>query len=219
MDPTCRTSSDRPPGVTLVAIAGGSGSGKSWLGNQLRRQLSPGAAKLSLDDFYLDLAMLHPRVRDRRNFDHPAALDWAAAGAWLEQVQAGNRPPRPDYVFQSHTRRPRLRPWSFRPLVLVEGLWSWWPQESRRWFALRIFCEAPEELRFRRRLERDRHQRGRSAASIRRQWNEQSEPMFRRHVLPLRDSADVILGPEPTPGQLNELAGFIRKLSGLASND
>jgi len=72
--------------VTLVAIAGGSGSGKTWLAAALRRRLRGTAALLSIDDFYRDLAHLPPNRRTRVNFDSPAAIDWVAFESALRAI-------------------------------------------------------------------------------------------------------------------------------------
>ena len=57
----------------LIAIVGGSGSGKSWLAQRLADQFGADAGLLSLDDFYCDLSHLSPEEREQTNFDHPSA--------------------------------------------------------------------------------------------------------------------------------------------------
>ncbi|HXE43436.1 MAG TPA: hypothetical protein VN516_10455, partial [Candidatus Baltobacteraceae bacterium] len=57
--------------VKLIAIVGGSGSGKSWLAAELKKRLDAQAALLSLDDFYFDLSGLTPEARAGINYDHP----------------------------------------------------------------------------------------------------------------------------------------------------
>src|SRR6266478_8182760 len=53
----------------LIAIAGGSGSGKTWLAEKLLAILRGKAAHLSLDDFYRDRSHLSPARRAKLNFD------------------------------------------------------------------------------------------------------------------------------------------------------
>jgi uridine kinase len=198
--------------VVLVAIAGGSGSGKTWLAQALRRRLGRRAALLSLDDFYRDLGHVPPARRARRNFDQPAAIDWPALAAVLDDIAAGGRPPVPRYDFSRHTRRDRPRRWSPRPVVLVEGLWPWVRPALRERFDLRIYRDAAAPLRRERRLERDVRERGRTAASVQRQWREQVEPMFRRHVAPQRDRAHVVVGGELPETVLEDLSRRILAL-------
>ena len=49
----------------LIAIVGGSGSGKTWLAGRLAEEFGGEAGRLSLDDFYLDLSHLPPAERPR----------------------------------------------------------------------------------------------------------------------------------------------------------
>ena len=58
-----------PASNRLVAIVGGSGSGKGWLADRLLRLLGDDAGHLSLDDFYRDCSHLPPDRRALVNFD------------------------------------------------------------------------------------------------------------------------------------------------------
>lgn len=204
-----------PPHPTLlVAIAGGSGSGKTWLAHALRRRLRPHAALLSLDDFYRDLSALPPSRRARVNFDDPAALDWNLLRHCLKEIQAGRPVVLPRYDFATHTRRPSGRRWRPRPIVLVEGLWPWSRPGMARFFAFRCFRDGAEELRLARRAERDTRERGRSRASVFRQWRRQVQPMYDRHIGPQRRQAHEILGNEVHPRDLARLADHVMQLAG-----
>ena len=63
----------------LVAVVGGSGSGKTWLATRICTLLGDKACHLALDDFYLDRSHLAPEQRVRLNFDVPQAIDWPGA--------------------------------------------------------------------------------------------------------------------------------------------
>src|SRR5512140_3253218 len=88
----------------LVAIVGGSGSGKTWLARRLQRRLAPEAARVSLDDFYRDRSRLSPARRARLNFDHPRSIDWAEFERVLGRLSAGRSARVPRYDFRTHCR-------------------------------------------------------------------------------------------------------------------
>lgn len=198
--------------VTLVAIAGGSGSGKTWLATALRRRLRGSAALLSIDDFYRDLSHLPPNRRTRVNFDSPAAIDWVAFESALRAIADGGAPELPLYDFSRHTRAEQVRRWQPRAIVIIEGLWPWVRSRLRGLFALRLYRAAETELRFARRLRRDVRERGRQPADITRQWRAQVEPMFTRHVAPQRRHAHAVLGAKLTASDINRWARRIREL-------
>lgn len=203
------------PRVVIVAIAGGSGAGKSWLAAELTRRLRPHAGVLALDDFYRDLSALPASRRDRINFDTPDAVDWELFDACLDRIRSGRPVAIPRYDFSTHARRPTPRRWVTRRVVLVEGLWPWVRRAQQRHYALRVFVEGPPDLRLSRRLTRDASERGRNPTDIRRQWREQVEPMFATHVEPQASDADAVLGPEPDKSQVEALALLIRRLADL----
>lgn len=200
------------PPVVLVAIAGGSGSGKTWLASALRRRLQPHAGLISLDDFYRDLSHLPLRERRRTNFDSPAAIDWRSFETALRAIARGESPLLPRYDFARHTRASRPHRWRRRDVVVIEGLWPWVKPWLRRLFSLRIYRSATAEVRYLRRLHRDVRLRGRTPANVARQWQTQVEPMYARHVAPQRRTADLVLGGVVSPAQITELAERIRRL-------
>src|SRR5690242_20303132 len=91
----------------LVAIVGGSGSGKTWLTPRLVQALAPHAIRLCLDDFYRDRSHLTLPQRCRLNFDHPRAIDWTRLEQVLRGLLAGRKVRVPCYDFTIHSRSNR----------------------------------------------------------------------------------------------------------------
>ena len=200
----------------LIAVAGGSGSGKSWLARQLCLRLRPHAAILSLDDFYRDLAHLPLAERAAKNFDAPGAIEWPLVRSCFEAIQRGGPVLLPCYDFSSHTRRPTPRRWQPRRIVIIEGLWPWWRADLQPLYALKIFRAGPDSVRLARRLARDVQQRARTPDSVQQQWAKQVQPMYARYVRPQMASADVNLPHDIPSARLDLLEHQIRALAGLA---
>ena len=201
----------RTRSVRLIALTGGSGSGKSWLARRLQRRLGPLAGVLSLDDFYRDLSSLSLRERHRINFDHPDAIEWSLFHDCLQRLQRGETVALPRYDFATHTRRARPRIWRPKPVVLLDGLWLLHRPELRRLYDLSVFCACPAELRLERRLARDQRERGRRRASVLRQFREQVAPMHDRFVEPQAGHAHLVAGPDITPEELAKLETKVRE--------
>ena len=203
--------------VHLIAIVGGSGSGKTWLARRLRQRLGRNAGLISLDDFYRDLSALPRRERNRRNFDDPAAIEWKLFLQTLAQIKRGEPAVIPRYDFASHTRRLRPRLWKPKPVVLLEGLWLLREPRARRLYSLSIYLNAGSDMRLRRRMARDRKERGRSRASVLRQFREHVEPMHGRFVAPQARYADIVLDSPVGSEALYKLAAMVEELTGRAS--
>jgi len=199
--------------VHLVAIAGGSGSGKTWLARRLRRRLGNITGLLSLDDFYCDLSTVPKRERDRRNFDDPTAIEWSLFLETLARIKRGAPAAIPRYDFASHTRRPRPRLWTPKPVVLLDGLWLLREPRARRLYSLSVYLNTPGEVRLQRRVARDRRERGRSRASVLRQFHAHVEPMHERFVAPQARHADIVLDLPIGDVTLGKLAAMVEELT------
>lgn len=201
----------RPPAV-LVAIVGGSGSGKTWLAEQLKLNLGHKAERLSLDDFYQDRSHLSPGRRARVNFDHPRAIDWKAVELALRACSDRSTALVPCYDFSTHCRSHKTRRLGPAPLVIVDGLWLLRSPAMRRFFSLTIYLDCSARIRLQRRLERDVRSRGRSSNSVRQQFHSTVEPMHKRYVAPQSRWADLILSENVRPAEVRALARRIEQL-------
>lgn len=192
----------------MIAVVGGSGSGKSWLASWLGAELGGSAAHLCLDDFYQDFGHLPEHQRDGVNFDDPAAIDWECLRGVIGCLDRGETARIPQYDFTTHLRKPVTRAFENSGLVVMEGLWLLHPEWLREKISVSIFVECPEDERLRRRIERDVFERGRTEASVRRQFFEHVKPMHDRFVEPQRDTATHRVN---SPMEPHELAGLLRE--------
>lgn len=175
--------------IRLIAVVGGSGSGKTWLAAELAGWFGADAAHLCLDHFYQDLGHLPEPERELVNFDDPAAIDWEALRVVLESLERGEVARVPVYDFAEHVRKEETVELESRPLVVLEGLWLLHPEWLREKFALSVFVDCPEEMRLLRRVERDVITRGRTEESVRKQFAEHVQPMHACFVEPQRELA------------------------------
>jgi len=196
----------------LIAITGGSGSGKTWLAKKLKRQFGRRAGLLSLDDFYRDLSGLPAKARDKVNFDHPEAIDWVLFLHCLKQIRRGEKTLLPRYDFCTHTRHARPRVWQPRPVVFIDGLWLLSQPKFRRVYAFSVYADCAEEVRLARRLARDQQDRGRSRASVLRQWRSHVKPMHDQHVAPQVKVARMVFNQDSTHESLASLGQIVEKL-------
>jgi uridine kinase len=197
----------------LVAIVGGSGSGKTWLARKLRAALGPQAVSISLDDFYQDRSHLPPAKRERINFDHPQAIDWLCVKHVLRECLSGRPAQSPGYDFKTHCRRPETRTFHPKTFVLMDGLWLLHRPALRRLFHLRVFIECPQRTRLQRRLNRDLRSRGRTEDSVKRQFRKNVEPMHARFVTPQKRWADLVLKHNFGKPEVRQLAQRLRTLA------
>ena len=195
----------------LIAIAGASGSGKTTLAQRLAAALIPPAAVLPLDAYYRDRPQATPEELDTANYDAPEAIDATLLEAHVQQLCAGRAVERPSYDFNAHRRtgaRRTVRPGCY---VIVEGILALHWSTLRNLYDTSVFMCIDEATALARRLARDCESRGRSPASVRRQWEETVWPMYRRHVEPTARFADIVVdGAVPIAAGLTAVLAHVR---------
>ena len=183
-----------------IAVAGGSGSGKTSLTRALVEALGEdGCCVLDHDSYYHDLSDRPLSLRQRTNFDHPDSLDNALLQRHLDALLRGAAVERPIYDFATHTRTDATKPVETRPVVICEGILLLAVPALRRSFDLRVFVDAPADVRALRRLRRDIVERGRTVESVVKQYFDTVRPMHEQFVEPARRTADLVLDWQLSP--------------------
>jgi uridine kinase len=187
----------------VIGVAGGTGSGKTTVANQiLQRVGAEHVAYIPHDAYYRDLSDLPSPQRARVNFDHPDSLETALLVTHLRDLRAGHTIEIPIYDFTTHTRTRRTQRVEPAPVVLIEGILIFAEPELRELLDVKLYVDTDADVRFIRRLRRDVEERGRSVESICEQYLSTVRPMHLEFVEPSKRYADVII-PE---GGFNEIA-------------
>jgi len=195
----------------LIGIGGCSGSGKSVMSRRLIDLLGASSAIVCLDSYYRDLSHLSLDQRSHCNFDHPDALDWDLLLSDLGGLRAGLTVEVPVYRFETHRRALARRQVDPSDFVLVEGILALYHRQVRTLLDLKVFVDTPDEECFRRRLERDVKERGRTPESVKAQYDRTVRPMALQYVLPSRPLADLIVsGMDPPEYSSRTIVQMVR---------
>ena len=178
----------------LIGIAGGSGSGKTLVARTIVRELgSDRVVIIDQDSYYKDLEAIPPGEREGRNFDHPDAFDQDLLREHVRELLAGRPIEQPIYDYGAHRRLAEKRVIGEHSVIVLEGILIFVDPELRALMDIKLFIDADADVRFIRRLRRDLIERGRSADSIIRQYEESVRPMHLQFVEPSKRWADVII--------------------------
>ena len=181
----------------LVGIAGGSGSGKSYVTEALLREPGDkGVVAIQQDSYYRDLSHLPPDERADVNFDHPDAVDVALLMHHIDDLLMGKTVNTPIYDFTRHMRSENTRCVEPVKLIILEGILILAISELRELMDIKVFVDTDSDVRFIRRLRRDIRERGRSIESVIHQWETTVRPMHRMFVEPSKRHADIVVSGE-----------------------
>lgn len=182
------------PVPIVIGIAGGSGSGKTTVAQEILNRVGPARiAYLPHDAYYRDLSGLPPAQRAEVNFDHPNALETELLIQHILQLKQYQPIELPVYDFSVHTRTAQTVLIKPQRVIMVEGILIFAEPELRKLFDIRIFVDTDSDLRFIRRLQRDLSERGRTTESVIHQYLKTVRPMHLEFVEPSKRYADIII--------------------------
>jgi uridine kinase len=176
----------------IVGIAGGSGSGKTYLAREIAADLGETkAVVLSMDQYFLsdvgDVAEM-----GHVNFDHPSHLDFRALISHVRQLRAGRSVWAPEYDFKTMVQTPRSIKVEPRPVILVEGLFIL-AEPMVSLCDLTLFLDVAADERLLGRILRDIRERSAEIEHVIDRYQRFVRPSYRIFVEPTKQNADVVV--------------------------
>ena len=189
--------------VTVIGVAGGTGSGKSTLVKRLQEAFrSEDVATLCHDYYYKAHPELSYEQRTQLNYDHPQAFDTDMLVEHIRALKNNQTIERPVYSFVEHNRTDEKVPVKPSKVIIIDGILIFENKELRDLMDIKVFVDTDADLRLARRILRDVRERGRSMESVINQYTSTVKPMHEEFVEPSKRYADVII-PE---GGFNSVA-------------
>ena len=198
--------------ILVIGIAGGTGSGKTTLMNNLITEFSDVVTVLSHDNYYKRHDELTYEERCRLNYDEPDALETDLMARHLDILRQGGAIDCPVYDFTVHNRSDKTIRITPERVIIVEGILIFENKELRDLMDVKIFVDTDADIRLCRRILRDFRERGRTLESVVDQYQTTVKPMHEKYVEPSKKFADIIV---PEGGKnlvaLDMIMGRIRR--------
>jgi len=196
----------------IIGIAGGSGSGKTSLVNELKKSFSPEEiCFISQDDYY------HPRELQKKdkegieNFDRPESINHQEMNRDIKKIIAGEVIERIEYLYNNKNATPRKLVFAPAPILIVEGIFVFHYKKIRKKLDMKIFVDAKENLKVIRRISRDRVERGYPLDDVLYRYQKHILPAFEKYILPYRDRSDIVINNNKDfKNGLSMLNGFLK---------
>lgn len=200
----------KPNRPLFIGLAGGSGSGKTTIAEDVVDRLEGRVALLHHDAYYRHRVDLTLEERTRLNYDHPDSLETELLIEHLERLRSGLAVELPVYDFAEHLRSEETVRIAPARVVVIEGILVLSDARLRSELDLKIFVDTDPDLRLARRLERDITERGRSVESVIDQYFATVRPMHLEFVEPSRRYADLIIPEGFNPAAVATVVELIR---------
>lgn len=189
--------------ITVIGVAGGTGSGKSTLVKRLQEAFKDDDVATICHDYYYKA---HPELtyeeRTKLNYDHPKAFDTDMMVEHIKALKDNVPVERPVYSFVEHNRTDEKVAVKPSKVIIVDGILIFENKELRDLMDIKVYVDTDADIRLARRILRDVRERGRSMESVITQYTSTVKPMHEEFVEPSKKYADVII-PE---GGFNSVA-------------
>lgn len=204
--------------ILVIGIAGGTGSGKTTLMNNIMAQFEGMVTVLSHDNYYKRHDELTFEERSGLNYDEPDAIETSLMVEHLKALRAGQTIDCPVYDFTRHNRSDETIHLEPKPVIIVEGILIFENEPLRDLMDIRLFVDTDADVRLCRRIKRDVNKRGRTLESVLTQYQTTVKPMHEKYVEPSKKYANLVI---PEGGKnvvaLDMILGRIQKhLDGTA---
>ena len=179
--------------VMVIGIAGGSGSGKTTITEQIVSLLGADVTVITHDNYYRAHHDMTYEERSLLNYDHPDAYETELLIEHLAALRQGKTVEIPAYDFSIHDRSDRTITVHPSSVIIVEGIVLFAHPELREMMDIKVYVDCDADVRILRRIIRDVQERGRSLESVINQYLATVKPMHEAFVEPSKRFADVII--------------------------
>ena len=180
--------------MTIIGIAGGTGSGKTTVVKRISKALPPHCAGvIPLDSYYNDTTGMTPEERSAINFDHPDAFDWKLLTEHINMLKNGEAVEQPTYSYIESNRQKETIHVEPKPVIIIEGIMALHYKKLRDMMDLKIFVDTDDDVRLIRNIRRDVVERGRTVDMVLDRYEKVLKPMHEQFIEPTKQYADLII--------------------------
>ena len=179
--------------ILVIGIAGGTGSGKTTLMNNIVKKYEGMVTVLSHDNYYKRHDELTFEERSGLNYDEPDAMETSLMVEHLRKLKNGQAIDCPVYDFTRHNRSDETIHLEPKPVIIVEGILIFENEPLRELMDIRLFVDTDADIRLCRRIKRDVNKRGRTLESVLTQYQQTVKPMHEKYVEPSKKYANLVI--------------------------
>lgn len=178
----------------IVGITGGSASGKTLFLERLLSSFDPGEVCLiSQDNYYKPRHRQPVDAQGIHNFDTPFSIDFEQYATDIRKIQEGEIVFREEYTFNNAAKKPKMLTFSPAPVVVVEGIFVLYYPELADLLDLKIFIDAKDHIKLKRRIIRDKVERGYDLDDVLYRYEMHVMPTYEKYIEPFKSESDLIV--------------------------
>lgn len=178
----------------IIGITGGSASGKTYFLKSLLSHFDDSQICLiSQDNYYKTLNNVPIDENGIENFDLPEAIDFKLFAEHIKDLKAGKVVRKEEYNFNSKSAPKVILEFKPAPIIVVEGIFVFHDPEVSSLLNLKVFIDAKEHIKIKRRIIRDNNERGYDLTDVLYRWENHVAPTYEKFIKPTKQDADLVI--------------------------
>jgi uridine kinase len=203
----------------IIGITGGSASGKTlFLKSLMQSFQSDDVCIVSQDDYYKTKEQQPIDDNGIENYDTLHSIDLELFIKDLKSLRSGIQISKEEYTFNNPSLKARTLLFKPSPIILVEGIFIFYHPEIMDMLDLKVYIDANEDVKIKRRITRDQTERGYDIEDVLYRYEYHVTPTYEKYIKPFKDKADLIIpNNEDFISALAVLTGFLKTKTGSST--
>ena len=198
----------------VLGISGCSGSGKSEILKKLSNKINSNLVSIiSQDNYYKKRDSQLIDLNGFHNFDLPESINKKKFYDDISKLISGKNIEYFEYNYNNPKLKSNKKEIISNPIIIVEGLFVFHYKKINNLFNSRVFIDAEINLKIKRRLNRDLHERGYDKNDVEYRYKNHVIPAFKKFTKPYKNASNLIINNNKSI----ELS--VTKLSNFLLND
>lgn len=178
----------------IIGITGGSASGKTLFIRTLMKHFrEEEVCLISQDEYYKKIELQPLDEKGIANFDTPFSIDNEQLAKDLKDLKENKLVFKEEYTFNNPALTPKILTFKPAPVIIIEGVFVFYHQEIAKQLDLKIFVDAKEFVKLKRRITRDQNERGYSIEDVLYRYEYHVSPTYEKYIEPFRHDADLVI--------------------------
>ncbi|MDN5201508.1 uridine kinase [Fulvivirgaceae bacterium BMA10] len=196
----------------IIGITGGSASGKTLFLDHLMNSFEEGEiCLLSQDNYYKKIDAQPIDENGVENFDAPESIDRVHFLKDIKTLKSGKAIEKEEYTFNNPDAKPKVLKFMPAPILIIEGIFVFHYPEIADLLDLKIFIDAKESIKLKRRIVRDNQERGYDLDDVLYRYEKHVSPTYDMYIEPYKYTSDIVIpNNEHFKKGLEVIVGFLK---------
>jgi len=155
-------------------------------------------ALISQDNYYYERERQFQDVNGEINFDLPTAIDRESLNQDVADLIEGKIVVKKEYTFNNPAAETKMVSIQPAPILIIEGLFVFHYVELAAKMDLKVYVDALEDVKLKRRIIRDLTERGYPESDVRYRWKNHVMPSYHNYLKPHKKNCDIIINNNST---------------------